>query len=181
MGYEWAVINVSNYKGIHEKGSGDFSSAVCYTLYTIYISLYTQLRWHLPNPFREFPCISISRDDIMNCSFLANCTLPNSENICGPPLIVGYFITGSINRGGFRVLAREGERGGVGSYFKIPKNRKGTWKYKIDICIVQNRYRDKIDKKDDNFTVFTYSVKISEGGGAPTPLYLPLHVLLSLD
>ena len=47
------------YRGIHDKASGDVVSAVCYTIYTIHLSLYThkQLRRHLPNPFRKFPCI----------------------------------------------------------------------------------------------------------------------------
>ena len=32
-------------------------SAVCYTIFTIFLSLYTHTaRRHLPNPFREFPC-----------------------------------------------------------------------------------------------------------------------------
>ena len=29
------------YRGIHEKGSGDVVSAICYTIYTIYLSLCT--------------------------------------------------------------------------------------------------------------------------------------------
>ena len=51
----------SSYREIHEKGSGEFVSAVCYIIYSIYLSLCTkQLRRHLPNPFREFPCIASS-------------------------------------------------------------------------------------------------------------------------
>ena len=38
------------YRGIREKGSGDVVSAVCYTIYTIYLSLCTQTS---PDPFRE--------------------------------------------------------------------------------------------------------------------------------
>ena len=35
------------YRGIHEKGSGDVVAAVCYTVYTIYLSLCTTS----PEPF----------------------------------------------------------------------------------------------------------------------------------
>ena len=46
------------YRGIHEKGSGDVL-AVCYSIYTIYLSLCTQTaETTAPQPFRKFPCIS---------------------------------------------------------------------------------------------------------------------------
>ena len=35
-------------------GSGDVVSAVCYTIYTKYLSLCTQTAETIPNPFREF-------------------------------------------------------------------------------------------------------------------------------
>ena len=46
--------------GIHGKGSGDVSQ-VFVTLYTlsIYPSAHKELRRHLPNLFREFPCMYI--------------------------------------------------------------------------------------------------------------------------
>ena len=46
------------YRGIHEKGSDDVVSSVCYTIYTlsIYPSAHNQMIRHHPNPFREFPC-----------------------------------------------------------------------------------------------------------------------------
>ena len=41
-----------SYKGIQEKGSGDVFSAVCYTIYTIYLSLCTHTaETTTPEPF----------------------------------------------------------------------------------------------------------------------------------
>ena len=42
------------YRGNIEKGSDDIGSAVCYTIYTVYLSLCKQTAES--NPFREFPC-----------------------------------------------------------------------------------------------------------------------------
>ena len=40
------------YRGIHEKGSDDVVSAICYTKYTIYLSLCTQTaETASPDPF----------------------------------------------------------------------------------------------------------------------------------
>ena len=46
-------MNLVFRRGIHEKGSGDVVSAVCYTIYTTYLSLCTQTS---PGLFCEFPC-----------------------------------------------------------------------------------------------------------------------------
>ena len=46
--------------GIHEKGSGEIVSSVCYTIYVYTLSFYPsaqkKLRRHLPNSLHEFPC-----------------------------------------------------------------------------------------------------------------------------
>ena len=39
--YAFSLPSLLN-REIHEKGSGDVVSAVCYTIYTIYLSLFTQ-------------------------------------------------------------------------------------------------------------------------------------------
>ena len=43
------------YRGIHEKGLGVIVSAVCYTIYTIYLSLCSTAETTSPEPFSEFP------------------------------------------------------------------------------------------------------------------------------
>ena len=72
--------------GIHEKGSEDFVSAVCYTIYTIYLSLCTQTAETTPpEPF--------SLNSLYNLLFLSltlllkllegkNCSLINSLHLC---------------------------------------------------------------------------------------------------
>ena len=52
-----------------------------YTLY-IYISAYEQLRRHLLNHFREFPCI------FSNCSFLINTSIRNHIRFPSPGKII---------------------------------------------------------------------------------------------
>ena len=61
-----SFTNLTKYRGIHEEGSGDVVSAVCYTIYTIYLTLCAQTaETTSPEPFREFPCIlSILNSDI---------------------------------------------------------------------------------------------------------------------
>jgi hypothetical protein len=59
----WAFLHnycVCAYRGINGKGR-EMSSYLCVTLYTlsIYPSAHKPLRRHIPNPFREFPCIYI--------------------------------------------------------------------------------------------------------------------------
>ena len=51
------VQTILFYWGIHEKGSGDGVSAVCYTIYTINISLCTQTAETTisPEPFVNSP------------------------------------------------------------------------------------------------------------------------------
>ena len=45
-------------RGIQEKGSGDVVSAICYTVYTIYLSLCTQtVETTFSELFHDFPCI----------------------------------------------------------------------------------------------------------------------------
>ena len=55
-----SVGTVMTYRGIHERVR-EMSSQLFVSLYTlsIYPSAHKQLRRHLPNPFREFPCITI--------------------------------------------------------------------------------------------------------------------------
>ena len=56
--YRWYVTPlffINPNRGIHEKGSGDVVSAVCYTIYTIYLSLCTQKAETIsPKPFSRF-------------------------------------------------------------------------------------------------------------------------------
>ena len=62
------ITSFSSYRGIHEKGSEDVASAVCYTIYTLYLSSANkQLRRHLPNPLREFSCLIIKNFNLINC------------------------------------------------------------------------------------------------------------------
>ena len=54
---------IDKYRGIHEKGSGDDVSPVCYTTYIHTLSIQLsdseqkQLKRLLSNPFREFLCM----------------------------------------------------------------------------------------------------------------------------
>ena len=59
-------VLLDRYRGIQEKGSGDFISAVCVQRDRQCIQCNKQLRQHLPNPFREFPCWQMNSRQILD-------------------------------------------------------------------------------------------------------------------
>ena len=60
------LMIIVTYRGIHEKGSEDVVSAVCYIIYTIYLSICTQTdETTSPEPFSRIP-LYLSHADIHN-------------------------------------------------------------------------------------------------------------------